>query len=417
MTPFRYSTLRGAVARMRLGFNGSLQHGLRSVLKREGFHGTLTAVLLIDLMLDPQPSYKQSLLYRRVPNIARLAKDVSDRERAYDRTRASLLSDMPDKRRKTPSMHLDPVQKLRGHQDVILRITWKPDGTYLATGSTDTTARIWDPSTAQTIAVLKGHSHGVNQATWSPHSTSEQLATCSFDRTIKIWSTRNWELIRTLEGHQDDVPDVAWRPDGQVLASASTDRRVLLWSATEKSFFKTVHPGQRKGSVRRMLWLDMHSLAMCSDEGLLQVVLEPDSDQPKLIELPGPGGGLVDLTYCAQNTLLATCSFEGRIRVWQWPSMAVVRDITVSRLRNVIRSVSFSPTGEVLAANSAGENGSVHFWGTRDWQEITRMHEPTTEYWPCNITWAPNADRIATLGERDRAVRLFDVRWDGAAAG
>uniref|UniRef100_A0ACD5GY14 WD40 repeat domain-containing protein n=1 Tax=Desertifilum tharense IPPAS B-1220 TaxID=1781255 RepID=A0ACD5GY14_9CYAN len=46
----------------------------------------------------------------------------------------------------------------------------------------------------------------------------QTLATASSDRTIKLWRA-DGTLVQTLSGHQSAVWSVAFSPDGQLLAS------------------------------------------------------------------------------------------------------------------------------------------------------------------------------------------------------
>ncbi|NEP75376.1 MAG: hypothetical protein F6K25_27575 [Okeania sp. SIO2G4] len=55
------------------------------------------------------------------------------------------------------------------------------------------------------------------------------LASGSIDTTVKIWH-RDGRLYRTLRGHSAIVRDIAFSPDGQMLASASGDRTIILWN-------------------------------------------------------------------------------------------------------------------------------------------------------------------------------------------
>ncbi|MGH3869317.1 MAG: WD40 repeat domain-containing protein, partial [Pseudonocardiaceae bacterium] len=64
-------------------------------------------------------------------------------------------------------------------------VAWSPDGTRLLTGGTDSTARIWDATTAQPLHQLTGHTGGVWAVAWSPDGT--RLLTGGTDSTVRVW--------------------------------------------------------------------------------------------------------------------------------------------------------------------------------------------------------------------------------------
>ncbi|MBT9310677.1 hypothetical protein IXB28_00530, partial [Leptothoe kymatousa TAU-MAC 1615] len=57
----------------------------------------------------------------------------------------------------------------------------------------------------------------------------ETLASASSDNTVKLWS-KDGEELNTLKGHSSWVWSVAFSPDGETLASASDDNTVKLWN-------------------------------------------------------------------------------------------------------------------------------------------------------------------------------------------
>jgi WD40 repeat protein len=67
------------------------------------------------------------------------------------------------------------------------------------------------------------------------------LATASADRKIKLWSAEGKEEA-TLEGHKDWVSDVTFSSDGATLASSSHDRTARLWDVKEKKETASLGP-------------------------------------------------------------------------------------------------------------------------------------------------------------------------------
>ena len=123
-------------------------------------------------------------------------------------------------------------QKLRSwpaHADPVKGIAWHPQANVLATASTDNTAKLWRPS-GELLKVLQGHSLPVRRIAFSPDG--HWLATASYDQTVGIWSMTG-ERMCTLQGHTDQVWDLAFAPTGweeeMLLATTGWDKTVCLW--------------------------------------------------------------------------------------------------------------------------------------------------------------------------------------------
>ncbi|MEM9485136.1 MAG: hypothetical protein AAGA83_15770, partial [Cyanobacteria bacterium P01_F01_bin.116] len=77
------------------------------------------------------------------------------------------------------------------------------------------------------IITLKGHTAAIKAMAFSPDGTV--LATASTDQTIRLWQL-DGTPIATLRGHRGSIEDVRFSPDGKILASASKDATVILWN-------------------------------------------------------------------------------------------------------------------------------------------------------------------------------------------
>ena len=78
------------------------------------------------------------------------------------------------------------------------------------------------------LATMARHSSFVRSVAFSPDG--QYLASGSTDKTVKLWRVESGECTRTMEGHSLAVLSVAFSPDGQYLASGSWDNTVKLWS-------------------------------------------------------------------------------------------------------------------------------------------------------------------------------------------
>lgn len=60
---------------------------------------------------------------------------------------------------------------LRGHTDSVNDVAFSSDGTLIATGSSDGTARLWDSATGKEVRQLLGHTGAVYAVAFSPDGT------------------------------------------------------------------------------------------------------------------------------------------------------------------------------------------------------------------------------------------------------
>jgi len=72
-----------------------------------------------------------------------------------------------------------------GHTDFVHPVIISPDGKTLASGSCDTTVKLWGVGTGQERATLQGHAKTVWSLAFSPDGKT--LASASTDNTVKLW--------------------------------------------------------------------------------------------------------------------------------------------------------------------------------------------------------------------------------------
>lgn len=122
----------------------------------------------------------------------------------------------------------------RGHQNPVWDVKWSPMGVYFATASRDRTARLWSTDRTTALRIYAGHLSDVDVG--SPtrsrgfslimpqclgfHPNSLYLATGSSDWTARLWDVQRGSCVRVFIGHQGGLSTLAVSPDGRYLASA-----------------------------------------------------------------------------------------------------------------------------------------------------------------------------------------------------
>src|SRR5882757_5176586 len=116
-----------------------------------------------------------------------------------------------------------PALQWTGHTGSIYCMSYSPNGTHIATGSSDRTIRIWDAETGVAVGnPLEGHPAYVLSVAYSPNG--QHIISGSEDRTIRIWDAKTGAAVgNPLEGHTYYVLSVTYSPDGQHIISGSGD--------------------------------------------------------------------------------------------------------------------------------------------------------------------------------------------------
>jgi nucleoside phosphorylase len=118
-------------------------------------------------------------------------------------------------------------RSVRLREAAVLSVAFDPAGTTLASGSSDTTVRLWNVNTGGKLRFVEGHTNAVHSVAFDPEGKS--LASGSSDTTVLLWDVTTGHELRSFKGHTGAVTSIAFSPDGKTLASASQDGTLRLW--------------------------------------------------------------------------------------------------------------------------------------------------------------------------------------------
>ncbi len=280
----------------------------------------------------------------------------------------------------------------KGHERDIWDVAISPDGTLLATSSSDGTARLWDLATGEQIQVFAPQSGALGMvdfsrdgkhllisgedgwvhlwdvasgkdiqdfadkggdAVFSPDGT-RVASTGGPDGTAQIWDVTTGEPLHMLSGHTEFIPRIAYSPDGKYVLTGSVDRTARIWDAATGSEMHIFDAGDAVSAVA--FSADSQYAATGSDDFIARVW---DVDTGDLVrEFAGHEGYINGISFSPDGRYLLTGSRDTTARLWDIASGELVH--AFKGATGDVQGVVFSPDGRLVAG--ASNDGIAYVW-------------------------------------------------------
>ena len=318
--------------------------------------------------------------------------------------------------------------RLKGYNGEVDSVSFSSDGKILATGSSDTTIKLWDVETGQEIRTLKGHNGHVYSASFS--SDGKTLASGSEDTTIKLWNLETGQEIRTLKGHNGHVYSVSFSSDGKTLASGSEDKTIKLWNVETGQEIRTLKG--YNGEVDSVSFSsDGKTLASLDNRNSFEIKLWDVETGETIRTLTGHNNSVLSVSFSSDGKTLASGSHDNTIKLWNVETGQEIR--TLKGHNSSVGSVSFSSDGKTLAS---GDGGTIKLWNVETGKEIRTLKGHNSEHnrkveftrdgqfdvetgeeirtpigyneYFYSISFSPDGKTLAT-GSSDKTIKLWNV--------
>ena len=266
--------------------------------------------------------------------------------------------------------------------------------------------RLWDVKSGEQKALLSGHSDSVRSVAFSPDG--ETLASGSSDDSIRLWDVKSGEQKAILSGHSDSVRSVAFSPDGETLASGSSDSSIRLWDV-KSGEQKALLSGHSSDVSSVAFSPDGETLASGSNDKSIRL-WDVKSGEQKAI-LSGHSDSVFSVAFSPDGQTLASGSRDTSIRLWDVKSGE--QKALFSGHSDFVLSVALSPDGETLASGSGGfgDDKSIRLWDVKSGEQKALLsgHSDSVR----SVAFSPDGETLASgsggFGD-DKSIRLWDVK-------
>ena len=248
------------------------------------------------------------------------------------------------------------------HQSTVMppitSLAFSPDGKSVVACS-QAGLQVYDFPTLSLQRTIEVSARNIHDLAFSPDA--DQLAVGggnpATDGIIEIFSWHEGESLRILSEHRDSVTAVAWR-DASSLASASLDRRIIVWDLPTGTAIQ---------------------------------------------QLEGHSKGVSSLCFLSDKDILVSTGIDQSVRVWDLISGELIRSMNNHTLP--VHDLALHPSDAGLPVIvSAGDDRTVRFWQPT----IGRMVKfARLEEAPLATAWLNDGSKVVAVCT-DGAVRFVD---------
>jgi WD40 repeat protein len=289
-----------------------------------------------------------------------------------------------------------------------------PDGRYVATGSWDHSAKIWDTATGRAIRKLEGgHTGYINAVDFSPVQPAGQasrleLLTASDDGTARLWDAETGQPTGVIfRGHTARITAACFSPDGSHVLTASGDKTARIWDRTTGQQIQALS-GHEWAVLCGQFSPDGQRIITGSEDDTAKVWVLAAGGEP--ITLAGHTAAITAVAFSPDGTRVLTGSRDNSAKLWDAQTGKEI--LSLPGHTQEVTSVAFSPDG--LHVLTASRDGTAMIWHANDWRadekrdvELrNRMEAIESELSVPHSLGSPNgrASRAARAGNRELRV-------------
>ena len=297
------------------------------------------------------------------------------------------------------------------HPGPVYYAAFSRDGRRLVTACEDGRVRVFDATTGTDTGLTNGYGDGVYCAEFSPdgrriaYAGGSHYATGSQDTTLRIWNLATGET-RRLVGHSQEVSCVAWSPDGSLLVSCGWDGKIKVWDPESGREL----PAFEASSKQRVIF---HTAF--SPDGRLLGAAGVDDPLPTaratlfdvrtrrvVRELAGHSLAVYGIRFSPDGQYVATASFDDTVKVW--PVAPLPPFVALEGHDQTVWTAAFSPDGRRVATGSFDQTARI--WDAKTGALLRTL---VVRFPVVSLAFSHDGKRLATVGP-DNTACIWDLQ-------
>ncbi|EMD37020.1 hypothetical protein CERSUDRAFT_155454 [Gelatoporia subvermispora B] len=298
------------------------------------------------------------------------------------------------------------MEPLIGHADDVNSVVFSPQGDIIASGSDDTTVRLWSPKNGlPSLSLLTGHKAAVNSVAFSPDG--ERIASGSRDGTIRIWDVKTGSTTGDSIKGETPIFSVAFSHDGRRVAYGSKDAAIRIWDVeTSKIHLEILHA--HEGPVHSVAFSpDDHQISSGSGDGKARTWNAETGGSP-ITTFSSHTNLVLSVSYHPKLARIVSGSADCTVRIWDTGTTDPVTPHPLTGHSDWVRSAVFSLDGALVV--SGADDSTIRVWDAETGQMVAGPFSGHDQE-VAAVAFSPDNKRVVS-GSFDNTVRIWDATGD-----
>ncbi|EDL41393.1 PRP19/PSO4 pre-mRNA processing factor 19 homolog (S. cerevisiae), isoform CRA_c [Mus musculus] len=272
------------------------------------------------------------------------------------------------------------------------------DTNKILTGGADKNVVVFDKSTEQILATLKGHTKKVTSVVF--HPSQELVFSASPDATIRIWSVPNTSCVQVVRAHESAVTGLSLHATGDYLLSSSDDQ---YWAFSDIQTGRVLTKVTDETSGCSLTCAQFHPDGLIFGTGTMdsQIKIWDLKERTNVANFPGHSGPITSIAFSENGYYLATAADDSSVKLWD---LRKLKNFKTLQLDNnfEVKSLIFDQSGTYLALGGT----DVQIYICKQWTEI--LHFTEHSGLTTGVAFGHHAKFIASTG-MDRSLKFYSL--------
>ena len=248
-----------------------------------------------------------------------------------------------------------------GIYNAVIAVDISPNGDWIACGSKDRSARIWNANSGELVASLQGHTGFVTEVRFT--ADGSQLITTSADGTVRVWQVDSGRQLAVLRGHLGNVAASALDHEPLQFYTAGQDLTLRRWDIGHRM----TRPSEKRMEVEGTYTVSFNPAGdrvyvACYD-GQVRVL---DSRDRNVVDqwTAHEGSTCNTLSMNREGSRVLTCSWDKTAKLWNVADKTL---LVTLRPEAPIYDCALSPDGKVAALTIGSD---IQIWSTESGTQL-----------------------------------------------